>query len=624
MNDKKNSGSFSESTLASRMMCDWDKFSYHNQALHQMVINNKPVEPRYLLPWSDEPAIQLQCAKQHTKTAILPGVSPINAAPTSTDGRIRVGYLSSDFRNHVVAQFTVELFELHNRDKFEVFGFALGAKDDSETRKHLINAFDHFIEVGELEEANIATLIAGYGIHILVDLNGYSISAQPRILAMRPAPVQVNYLGYIGTMGADFIDYTIVDDFSVPPSSQPFYTEQLVHLPCYMAHDRRRAVNRETPSRAEAGLPEEGFVYCCFNSNYKITPEIFDIWMRCLNQVPGSVLWLLKEDATAEKNLRKEAQARGVDPDRLVFAPRMNAANHLARQRLADLFLDTLPVNAGATACDALWIGLPLLTCPGKSFVARMAGGLVHAAGLPELVVDSLEAYEALAIKLAREKMILHALRDRLIANRSTSLLFDSEQLRDNIEAAFIKMWENWCAMHNKPIPHAIHGEKDEAASSRKDETVPLDEQVQQALRLHQQGDLHGAEKGYQAVLEIDPQQLDALQLLGVINTQRGNINKAITLYKQALEVNPQFFAVYNNLGSAYYSQGMYQAAADSFLHATTLKPSAESYYNLGNCMYELQRYEEATRHYKRALDIDPAHENAANNIKASRAKLAR
>jgi len=624
----ENSAAFNTLALTNRVMCDWNDFNDFKTEIINRAQATTKIEPFNLLSWCDDPKIQHQCALSHTNNIVLPGVSPLNATPAdSDDGRIRVGYISRDFRNHVVAQLTVELFELHNREKFEVFGFAPGETDDSVMRKHLVKAFDHFIEVGHLTDSEIATLISEHNIHILVDLNGYSMGAHPRILAMRPAPVQVNYLGYIGTMGADFIDYIIVDNFSVPEKLQPHFTERLFHLPCYMTHDRRRTVSRDIPTRSDVGLPDEGFVYCCFNNSYKITPQMFDIWMRCLSQTPASVLWLMRENAAVETNLRKEAQARGIDPGRLVFAPRMNAADHLARQRLADLFLDTSPVNAGATACDALWIGLPLLTCPGNTFVSRMAGGLVHAAGLPELAVDSLEAYETLAVKLANEPELLQSLSDRLIANRSNCLLFDSEQLRDNIEAAYITMWQEWCDKNNRPS-HQGSTSTNNSGAEREAHPPPLldesqlNELIKKTVSQHQQGNLDSAEKGYRTILEINPQQADALQLLGVVNAQRGNINRAVTLYERAIEANPRLFPAYNNLGSALYSLGRHREAAENFRRAAEINPNAESYYNLGNSLYELEQYEEAISNYRQALAIDPDHANAMNNMNAGLKKL--
>ncbi len=624
--DPENSRTLTTLALTTRIMCEWSHFDDFSTEISMLANTTDSIEPFYLFPWCDDPRVQFQCAKNHTQSAILPGISPINAVPDSIDKRIRIGYISRDFRNHVVAQMTIELFELHNREKFEVFGFALGEHDNSEMRKHLVNAFDHFIEVGHLSDEEVAILIAENNIHILVDLNGYSMGAHPRILAMRPAPVQVNYLGYIGTMGADFIDYIIVDDFSVPENLQPYFTETLVHLPCYMANDKRRAVSHETPSRTDAGLPDKGFVFCCFNTSYKITPKIFDIWMNCLVQVPESVLWLMRENAAVEKNLRNEAQARGIDPQRLVFAPRTSAANHLARQRLADLFLDTLPVNAGATACDALWVGLPLLTCPGNTFISRMAGGLLHAAGLPELVVNSLEAYEALAIQLAMEPGRLQSLKNRLVANRDTCLLFNSDKFRDNIETAFINMWNHWCDEHNRPSHQSnlLNKENGDRATLTPKAGAPINELLANAVTLHQQGKLDAAEQAYREILVINPKEADALHLFGIINAQRGDLDTAINYYHRSIEVNPKLLGAYNNLGIALYSMNKHQEAIRYLQQAIAISPNVDAYYNLGNCLYGLQQYEKALSSYQQALLMDPNHANAQRNMKATLKRLGR
>jgi predicted O-linked N-acetylglucosamine transferase (SPINDLY family) len=261
------------------------------------------------------------------------------------------------------------------------------------------------------------------------------------ILAYRPAPIQVNYLGYPGTIGAEFIDYIIVDPFVVPPDQQPFFSERLVHVPdCYQCNDDKREIAGCTPSRAQCGLPEQGFVFCCFNNSYKITPAFFDIWMRLLQALPQSVLWLLDANPWAKANLAGEAMARGIAPERLVFAPRLPLPEHLARHRLADLFLDTLPYNAHTTASDALWAGLPLLTCAGDTFTGRVGGSLLRALGLGELITTSLEEYEALALQLARDARLLVRLRARLAENQRTFPLFDTKRSARNLEAAYLQM----------------------------------------------------------------------------------------------------------------------------------------------------------------------------------------
>ena len=310
-------------------------------------------------------------------------------------------------------------------------------------RTRLVKAFDRFVDVKNCSILDTAQQIAADEVDILVDLKGYTMDTRTEILARRPAPIQVNYLGYPGTMGVSFIDYILVDDFIVPADQQPFYTEKLVHLPgCYQVNDSQREIAEQTPSRAACGLPDKGFVFCSFNNSYKITPAMFDVWMRLLKAVPGSVLWLLEGNRFVPDNLRREAQRRGVAAERLVFAPRMALAEHLARHRLADLFLDTLPYNSHTTASDALWAGCPVLTLAGETFASRVAGSLLRTVGLPELITHSFDEYYALALHLAEDVASLARLRTRLEANRAISSLFDAGQFARNLEKAYETMWE--------------------------------------------------------------------------------------------------------------------------------------------------------------------------------------
>ena len=431
----KHTHAFNGRALMLRTLCDWSNFETIEAAMvNQVQQPSNKLLPFHLLPWTDDPKLQHQCAINYANNIIPPDFPKITLKPSKQNERIRIGYISADFCDHVISHIIAELFEQHDRDKFEIFGFPLGRNDNSPIRKRLEISFEHFIEVGHLSDRQAAHLIAEQEIHILVDLTGYSMGARTRILAMRPAPIQISYLGYVGTMGADFIDYILVDETCVPGTFQPFFTEKLIHLPCYMVNDSQRKISTVTPARTSVGLPEEAFVFCCFNNSYKITPQIFDAWMRCLTAVPNSILWLLSSTDSMQNNLRKEAIARGVAAERLIFAPRVEASQHLARQRLADLFLDTLPVNAGATASDALWVGLPVLTCMGNCFSARMCGSLLHAVGLSELAVETLEEYETLAIRLASEPALLRNFRDRLKANRDSALLFDSHKFCRNLE----------------------------------------------------------------------------------------------------------------------------------------------------------------------------------------------
>jgi predicted O-linked N-acetylglucosamine transferase (SPINDLY family) len=312
-------------------------------------------------------------------------------------------------------------------------------------RPRLETGVDRFIDIRNMNDSTAATMISDLEIDIAVDLKGFTRGERAGILAYRPAPIQVNYLGYPGTMGADFIDYIIADSIVIPMEDDRYYSERVVRLPdCYQVNDSKRLIADRTPTRAEVGLPEHAFVYCCFNGNFKITPTIFDVWMRILRRVDRSVLWLFQGSASAEQNLRREAELRGIEPERLVFAAKIPLDQHLARHRLADLFLDTLPYNAHTTASDALWAGLPVLTCIGRTFAGRVAASLLHSMNISELVTGNLEEYETRAVELGNDPARLRHLRERLAHNISVSPLFDTDRFRRNIEAAYATMWETY------------------------------------------------------------------------------------------------------------------------------------------------------------------------------------
>lgn len=429
-----------------RHVCDWGEMEASEARVLDMVRQGAAVGPFYLLAMpAAGPDDQLRCARQWA--AKFTPSAPLVQSPRPTDGPIHIGYLSADLHQHATAFLMAEVFERHDRARFRVTAYSCGADDGSDMRRRLVAAFDDFVDAQGLSHRQAAERIDADGVHILVDLKGYTSFARTEILGYRPAPIQVNYLGYPGTMGAPFIDYIISDAVVSPMEHARFYSEKIVQLPdSYQPNDRQRAVAAATPSRAECGLPEHGFVFCSFNNSYKITPRMFDVWMRLLAAVPGAVLWLLERNEQAAANLRREAAARGIGPERLVFAPRLPLAEHLARHRLADLFLDTLPCNAHTTASDALWAGLPVLTCLGDTFAARVAGSLVAAVGLPELIVGSLEEYEEVALSLARDAGRLAAVKDRLDRNRLTAPLFDSGRFTRNLEAAYRGMWERWRA----------------------------------------------------------------------------------------------------------------------------------------------------------------------------------
>ncbi len=395
-------------------------------------------------------------AESQMPTPAVPARRTIPAGALRKDGRIRVGYVSADFRGHAVAALVAELFHLHDRGGFEIFGYNIGRVDGSALGRDMASGLDHRVDLAFLDDHDAADRIAADEIAVLVDLNGFTTDSRPGIFAYRPAPIQVNYLGYPGSMGTTHIDYVIADPVVAPFALQDQFDEAIVHLPhSYQPNDRRRPGPDPEARRDEHGLPPSGFVFCCFNANFKLTPLVFGIWMRLLSQVPGSVLWLLGGNDLSELNLRSAAEAQGVAGARIVFAPRASYDRHLARLGLADLFLDTLPYNAHTTASEALWCGVPVLTCLGAQFAGRVAASLVTAVGLPELVTTSFEAYEALALALARDPARLGALRARLVADRDGAPLFDTPRYARNYEAALEHMVA-LCEAGEPPRPFAL------------------------------------------------------------------------------------------------------------------------------------------------------------------------
>jgi protein O-GlcNAc transferase len=428
-------GSLAGTALA---LCDWPR----TEKMAAQIADNpgKFVQPLTLLGYSDDPARLLASARLATQVLLTERPQPLWTGTPYRHDKIRLAYLSADFRDHATAWLAAELFERHDRQRFHVTAISTRPDDGGAMRARLAGAFDRFIDVSAQSDAEVARLLREMEIDIAIDLNGYTLGGRPAILSHRPAPVQVNYLGFPGSMGSAHYDYIIADPVLLPFADQPFCDEKIVQLPdCYQPNDTRR-VMAAAPSRQEAGLPGTGFVFCSFNNNWKITAPVFDVWMRLLAAAPGSVLWLLDDNPAAKANLQAEAARRGINPQRLVFAPRLDQSAHLARHALADLFLDTLPCNAHTTASDALWAGLPLLTCAGRSFAGRVAASLLHAAGLPELVTTDLQGYDALALQLALEPPRLAALRERMAGVR-TSPLFNIERYRGNIEAAYAEMW---------------------------------------------------------------------------------------------------------------------------------------------------------------------------------------
>ena len=399
--------------------------------------------PFLLLSLIDDPDLHRRAAEAYASVHFKfnPSLPPL---PDRTAGeRIRIGYFSADFHNHATMYLMAGLFEKHDSSRFEIHAFSFGPDQQDEMRARLLDNVEYFHDVRQQGHAEIATLARELGIDIAVDLKGYTQHGRPGIFAYRVAPIQVNYLGYPGTMGAPYIDYIIADPIVIPCEYHAFYSEKVACLPdCYQVNDRYREVSNTPVSRADHNLPETAFVFCCFNNSYKIMPEEFSLWMHLLDQVDGSVLWLLKTNPAAERNLRDAAGKQGVDADRLIFAERVPFAEHMARQGLADLFLDTFIYNAHTTASDALWGGLPVLTMMGRSFASRVAGSILSAADLPELITTTATDYQATALRLATHPLELQAIKDKLTGNLVTSALFDTERYTRNLEAIYAHMYK--------------------------------------------------------------------------------------------------------------------------------------------------------------------------------------
>jgi protein O-GlcNAc transferase len=422
-------------------VCDWTDYDARLARIAFEIECDRPVvNPFPALSLLDSPRLQRKVAACWAREECAPKRRLPPLLGPAAHEKVRIGYFSADFRNHAVSALAAELFEVHDRSRFELTAFSLGPDVRDELRTRVERAFDRFIPLCDRSDEQIAALARSLEIDIAVDLGGYTQHARPRIFALRAAPVQVSYLGYLGTMGADFMDYLLADEVLVPRGLRRHYTERIAYLPSYQANDSRRPVSQKVFTRAELGLPASGFVFCCFNASYKINPETFASWMRILAAQPGSTLLLLADSAPARHNLRREAAAAGVDPARLVFAGRIPYGEYLARYRTADLFLDTLPYNAGTTASDALWAGLPVLTCAGESFAARMGASLLTAVGLPELIAHDRPTYERLAVELAREPSRLAEIRGKLSATRAGTALFDTPRLARSLEALYLRM----------------------------------------------------------------------------------------------------------------------------------------------------------------------------------------
>jgi len=427
---------------------DWRDFDHElDELVRKIQAGARASAPFPLLALTNSLSLQQQAARITTQDK-----HPINwtlgdIVKQSRKKRIRIGYYSADFHDHATAYLMAELFEKHDRKRFELFAFSFGPDKTDGMRQRVSSSFDQFLDVKLQSDQAVGQLSRDLGIDLAIDLKGYTQHARAGIFSFRAAPIQISYLGYPGTMAARYMDYLIADRILIPIKNKKYYTEKIAYLPhSYQVNDTKRQIADRQFSREELGLPRDGFVFCCFNNTFKITPAIFDCWMRVLKKADGSVLWLLECNSTAVLNLGDEAERRGIDRARLIFAKRLPLAEHLARHRVADLFLDTLPYNAHTTASDALWAGLPVLTCMGESFASRVAASLLNAIELPELITANLEEYESLAIQMATHPEKLQVIRQKLKHNRLTTPLFDISLFTSHIEDAYLQMYERYHA----------------------------------------------------------------------------------------------------------------------------------------------------------------------------------
>jgi protein O-GlcNAc transferase len=426
-------------------LCDWRDLQADIESITAGILADKPVTaPLPPTALVDRPALHHRAAKLWVREECPPDGS-LGVIPKRLRGdKLRIGYFSADFRNHPVARLTAELFETHDRSRFEITAFAFGPESSDDMRKRLEQAFDRFVDVRNRSDAQVASLARELGIDIAVDLGGFTEYSRPKIFALRAAPIQLSYIGYLGTMGAPYMDYLIADTTIIPSQSQADYSEKIIYLPCFQVNDSQRKISERTFSREELGLPPKGFVFSCFNTLYKLQPATFETWMRILNRVQGSALLIYSDNANAERNLLMAAEARGIQSGRLVFAKRLPPEDYLARFRAMDLFLDTWPYNAGTTASDALWAGLPVLTYAGQSFASRGAASLLNAVDLPEMITASPQQYEDLAVELATQPERLARIRRKLVDDGHKARLFDTPAFTRHLETAYSRIWQRY------------------------------------------------------------------------------------------------------------------------------------------------------------------------------------
>ncbi|MEO5364654.1 MAG: tetratricopeptide repeat protein, partial [Magnetococcus sp. DMHC-8] len=535
-----------------------------------------------------------------------------------------------------------ELFELHDRDRFEIIAYSYGMDQGTPGRRRIMAACDQFVNLLAVPHREAAQRIQRDGVHILVEMKGYTKGARLEIPSFRPAPVQVAWLGYPGTVGCSFIDYILADPFVTPPGSEFHFTEKIVRLPdCYQPNDRQRAIDPWQPTRQECGLPDGGLLFASFNKTYKINAPLFDVWMRVLRAVPDGLLWLWESNRYAADNLRRAAEARGVAGSRLFFAPFLPAARHLARYRLVDLVLDTFPCNSHTTGSDALWAGCPLVTCAGETFASRVAGSLLTQVGLPELITHSLAEYEQLILALAHDPARLAAIRQRLQTHLPAAPLFDTPRYASGLEAAYEAMWQRFqqgLAPDHLDVPLVETGTDrparlpwrrtvDPREFHSPPATVPpppgldsqeqaLQAQLQEGLSCHQADRLAEAEAIYRRILAERPHHPTAMHLLGYLFHQYGQHELALEWIGRAVTASPHEPLFFNNMGIVHATMGNREAAIDCYQRALALQPTFHmTLCNLGNLLHEMGQTEEALHHYRQAVAAQPDFYAGYNNL---------
>ena len=586
--------------------CDWRDFESQKAALAaRLNAGQHVVFPFINVALSHSMADQLQCARLWVAREAPPAPTPLWRGESYRHGKIRVAYVSADFHAHATAALMAGVFERHDRNRFELTALSFGRDDRSEMRARVMAAFDRFIDVREKSDVEIAKLIRELEIDIAVDLKGYTKEHRSGIFAHRPAPIQASYLGYPGTMGAPYFDYIIADPAVIPDEHRRYYTEQIAYLPdSYQCNDSARPIAGRVFTRHEAGLPETSFVFCCFNNNYKITPDIFALWMRLLGKVSGSVLWLLEDNRDAAHNLRREAQAHGIEANRIVFAPRLSGAEHLARHRLADLFLDTQPYGAHTTASDALWAGLPVLTARGPTFAARVAASLLHAAGMEELIAESLAAYEAMALRLAHDPDALAATKAKLARNRDICPLFDTTRFTRNLEAAYGSMWQRW--QRGEPAKSFLVERNNDSVAAAPIPDAAVGAYIQ-GCKLAAENQMDQAMAAFERAITIAPHFAEALVNRGAILLAGKKYEEALKSFDAALAINPAMMEAWNNRGNALAEMGRHGEAVASYDKVLAASPAVfETLLNRSNALLALRRVQDALAGFDGALRARP------------------